>query len=57
MEDHLVRSKLKIRDCNDEENGIYKSGNIDCDIYNVLYLSNEFQSSCDRKKVSHKFQV
>ena len=57
MEDHLVRSKLKIRDYNDEENGICKSGNIDCDIYNVLYLSNEFQSYCDRKKVSHKFQV
>ena len=45
LKDHLVRPKLKIRDSNDEENGIYKCGNINCDICNVLYLSNEFQSA------------
>ena len=48
--DHLVRSKLKIRDSNDEENGIYKCGNINCDICNVLYLINEFQSTVTGKR-------
>ena len=36
---------LKIPDSNDEENGRYKCGNINCDLCNVLYLSNEFQST------------
>ena len=49
LKDHLVRSKLKIRDSNDEENGIYKCGNINCGICNVLYLSNEFQSTVTGK--------
>ena len=30
-------------------------GNISCDICNVLYLSNEFQSTVTGKKVPHKF--
>ena len=50
LKNHLVRSKLKICDSNDEENGIYKCGNINCDICNVLYLSNEFSKYFDGKK-------
>ena len=39
LKNHLVRSKLKIR-----KNGIDKCGNINCDVFNALYLSNEFES-------------
>ena len=56
LKDHLVRSKLKIRDYNDEENGIYKCGNINCDICNVLDLSNEFQSTVTGKKYHINFK-
>ena len=57
LEDHLVRSKSKIRDSNDEENRIYKCGNINCDICNILYLSNEFQSTVTERRyhISFKF--
>ena len=44
-EDHLVRSKLKIR-----ENGIYKCGSINCNICDVLHLSNEFESTVTGKR-------
>ena len=39
------RSFSEIRDSNDDENGIYKCGNISWDICNVLHLSSEFQST------------
>ena len=54
LKDHLVRSKLKMRDSIDEENGVYKCGNINSDIYNVLYLIKWISKYYDRKKVSHK---
>ena len=57
LKDHLVRSKLKIRDSNNEENGIYKCGNINCDICNVLYLSNEFQSTVTGKRYHINFKL
>ena len=56
LKDHLVRSKLKIRDSDEEENGIYKCGNINCDICNVLYLSNEFQSTVTGKRYHINFK-
>ena len=47
LKDNLVRSKLGI--CDSKENRMrkigYKCGNINCDICNVLYLRNEFQST------------
>ena len=49
VKDHLEILKLKIRDSNEWENGIYKCGNINYDICNVLYLGNEFQSTVTRK--------
>ena len=55
LKDHLVRSKLKIRDSNDEENGIYKCGSINCNICNVLYLSNEFRSTVTGKRYHINF--
>ena len=55
LKDHLVRSKLKMRDSIDEENGIYKCGNINCDIYNVLYLGIEFQNTMTGKRYYIKF--
>ena len=33
---------------------IYKCGNFKCDICNVLYLSNEFQSTVIRKRYYKK---
>ena len=56
LKDYSVRSKLQKRDSNDEENGIYKCGNINCDIDNVLYLSNEFQSTVTRKRYHINFK-
>ena len=56
LTDHLVRSKLKIRDSNDEENGIYKCGNINSDICNVSYLGNEFQSAVTEKRYHTNFK-
>ena len=56
LKDHLVRSKLKIRDSNDEENGIYKCGNVRCDICDVLYLTNKFQSTVTRKRYHINFK-
>ena len=56
LKDHLVRSKVKIRDSNDEKNGVYKCGNIYCDICNVLYLSNKFQSIVTRKRYHINFK-
>ena len=56
LEDHLVRSKPKIRDSNDEENRIYKCGNINCDICNILYLSNEFQSTVIERRYHINFK-
>ena len=57
LKDHVVSLKLKIRDSNDEENGIYKSGDIKCDICNILYLSNEFQSTVTGKKYHTNFKI
>ena len=45
-----------MRDSNDEENEIYKCGNINCDICNVLYLSNEFQSTVTEKRYHINFK-
>ena len=56
LKDHLVRSRLKIRNSNDEENGIYKCGNMICDVCNVLYLSNEFQSTGTGKMYHMNFK-
>ena len=38
------------------ENGIYKYDNITCDICNVLYLSNEFESTVTGKKYHINFK-
>ena len=56
LKDHLVGSRLKIQNSNDEENGIYKCGNINCDACNVLYLSNEFQSAATGKMYHMNFK-
>ena len=40
LKGHLVRSKLKIRDSNDDENGIYKCDNINCDMTRKKYHIN-----------------
>ena len=44
LEDHLVKSKIKTFDSSNEKTGIYKCGNINCDICNVLCLSNKNES-------------
>ena len=49
LKDHLVRSKLKIRDSNDEDN-------TNCDIHNVLYLSIEFQITLTGKRCHIKIK-
>ena len=48
--------KAKDSDSNDEENGIYKCANINCDICNILYLSNEFQSTVTGKRYHMNFK-
>ena len=49
---------LKIRNSNDEENMIYKYGNINCDVCNVLYLSNKVQTNVTVKRyhINVKFE-
>ena len=56
LKNHLLRSKLKIRDSNDEENGIYKCSNINGDTCNVLYLKNKFQSTATGKRYHINFK-
>ena len=57
VKDHLDRSKLKIRESNERENRTYKCGSITYDICDVLYLSNEFQSTVtgERYHINFKF--
>ena len=56
LKNHLVRSRLKVHNSNDEENGICKCGNINCDICNVSYLGNEFQSTVTEKRYHINFK-
>ena len=52
-----IRSKPKILDSNDVENGIYKCGKISSDIYNVIIYEQLVSKYHCRKKKSYKFQV
>ena len=45
-----------MRDYNDEKSGIHNCGNMNGDVCNVLYLSNEFQSAVAGKRYHINFK-
>ena len=51
MRDYLKKLKLRIRDSNDEKDGICKCDNISYDTCNIFYLRNKFQNTVQKKVI------